>query len=185
MTKSRLLMLLAACAVVSPHIPATAQDANFPPRRPGLWEVVTVTEKPDKVPKISAKMCIDAATDRELMEFGLRMSKDTCARYEVKGKGQRWTIDAECRFGSVKNVSRTSITGDFQSKVSVRIEGTTEGMPGASGPQPTVMAQETRWISEACGSGMTPGDVMLDGGMKINIKQMQQLKKLIPNLQIR
>lgn len=185
MTLPRMLLLMASCAVVWPHASAVAQSPEFPPRRPGLWEAVTVTEKPDKVPRISAKMCIDAATDRELMEFGLRMSKDTCARYEVKGKGQRWTIDSECRLGSIKSISRTNISGDFQSRVSVKIEGTTEGMPGASGPQPMLMTQETRWLADNCGSGMVPGDVMIDGGLKINIRQMQQLKKLIPNLQIR
>jgi hypothetical protein len=163
---------------------AQAQEASFPPRKPGLWDVVTVTQKPDKVPRISARMCIDAATDKELMDFGLRMSKDTCARYDVASKGATWTIDAECTMGPVKTASRTRITGDFKSKVTVQIDGTMTGMPGSKEPQATQLTQESRWLSADC-PGMKPGDVMLENGTKINVKDMRQLRKLLPNIQIR
>ena len=62
-------------------------------------------------------MCIDAATDRELMEFGLKMSKGNCQRFDMKKAGAGWVIDAECAFGPVKNVTKTTISGDFQSTV--------------------------------------------------------------------
>lgn len=163
---------------------ALAQDASLPARKPGLWDVTTVTQKPDKVPKISVRMCVDAATDRELMDFGLKMSKDTCARYDMRGKGGNWTIDAECQVGPVKSATRTRIDGSFQSKVRVSVEGTVTGMPGSNGPQATQISQESRWISADC-PGMKPGDVMLEGGTKINVKDMRQLRKLLPNLQIR
>lgn len=161
-----------------------AQDISLPPRRPGLWDVVTVTQKPDKVPKISARMCIDAATDRELMDFGLKMSKDTCARYDVRGKGTKWSIDAECTFGPLKSATRTQISGDFQTRVIIAIEGSVTGMPGSNGPQATQLTQDARWISADC-PGMKAGDLMLEGGTKINVKDMRQLRKLLPNLQIR
>lgn len=168
-----------------PAVGAGAQEAAFPPRRPGLWSVQIVTERPEGGPKTNARMCIDAATDRDLMDFGLRMSKDTCKRYDVKRSGQTWTIDAECSFGPVKSVSRTRVSGDFQARVTVRIEGTTEGMPiGGKGPQEMRMTQEARWVSATC-EGLEPGDLAMDGGMKINVKQIKQLQKLLPNLQIR
>jgi len=175
---------LAALASGASCTVAWAQDLNLPPRRPGLWDVITTTAKPDKVPKISARMCIDAATDRELLDFGLKMSKDTCARYEARGKGANWTVESECSFGPIKSATRTRISGDFQSRISIQIEGTTTGAPGTSGPQPTQISQESRWLSDDC-PGMKPGDVMLEGGTKINVKDMRQLRKLLPNLQIR
>lgn len=183
MTNSAALCVATVFAL-APHTQAIAQDANFPPRRPGLWDVVTTTLKPEKVPKISVKMCIDAATDRELMDFGLKMSKDTCARYQVASKGAAWTIDAECSFGPVKTATRTRITGDFQSRIDMQIEGSSTGLPGSSGPQQTQMSQVSRWVSAEC-PGMKPGDVMLEGGTKINVKDMRQLRKLLPNIQIR
>jgi hypothetical protein len=164
-----------------------AQPADsFPPRRPGQWEVRMATEKPAGGPQITAQMCIDAATDRELMTFGLRMSKDSCKRYELKRAGANWVIDAECTFGPVKSVSHTTISGDFQSTVTVRIEGTTEGMPGADkGPQPTLMTQTSRWMGATCTGGLVPGDIAMGNGIKFNVKQMKGLEKLLPQIQIR
>jgi uncharacterized protein DUF3617 len=175
--------IAALCAADS----GVAQPSDsFPPRRPGQWEVRMATEKPVGGPQFVAQMCIDAATDRELMTFGLRMSKDTCKRYELKRAGASWVIDAECTFGPVKSVSHTTISGDFQSTVTVRIEGTTEGMPGAEkGPQPTLITQASRWMGATCNDGMVPGDIALGNGIKFNVKQMKGLEKLLPQIQVR
>ena len=32
---------------------------------------------------------------------------------------------------------------------------------------------------------MKPGDVSLGNGIKMNVKQMQQLQKMLPNLQVK
>ena len=32
---------------------------------------------------MTSQMCIDAATDRELIEFGLKMSKGSCQRFDM------------------------------------------------------------------------------------------------------
>ena len=131
---------------------AAAQTIDLPPRKAGQWEVRMVTEKPASGPSMHAQMCIDAATDRDLMDFGLKMSKDSCKRYDVKRAGAAWVIDAECTFGPVKSTTKTTISGDFQSTVTVRTEGTTEGFPGAgSGPQPTLMTQTARWVGRVHG----------------------------------
>lgn len=179
-------MGLAAAVLVAALAPAAAQDVALPARRPGQWEIRTVTLKPDNGPKINAQACIDAATDRDLLEFGLRLTKENCTRYEITRKGQTWTIASECAMGGMKSRTRTRITGDFQSQLKIHMEGTLEGAPGGNGgPQETVLTQDNRWISAACTDGLVPGDVAVDGGMKINIRQMQQLQKLLPKLQIR
>ena len=159
---------------------AAAQPLDLPQRKPGQWEVRAASEKPPGGFSMQAQMCIDPATDRELMDFGLRMSKDSCKRYEMKRAGQTWIIDAECALGPVKSVTKTTISGDFQSTVTIRTEGTTEGMPGGgSGPQAMLMTQSARWVSAACGNGMKAGDIMLDNGIKLNIKQLKALPKLL------
>jgi hypothetical protein len=123
------------------------------------------------------------------MEFGLRMSEKTCATYTMKREDKRFVIDAECAFGPVKSVTRTTMTGDFQSSYTVRIEGTTEGgFKGANagkGPQPTQMVHTARWVGAACTGGMKPGDIAMPGGMKFNIKQMKKLRNILPQLQVR
>jgi hypothetical protein len=165
---------------------AEAQMLELPARKPGQWEVKMTTEKPAGGPNMTMQMCIDPATDRELMEFGLRMSKDTCKRYDMKRKGAAWEIDAECHFGSVTSATHTTISGDFQSVVTVRIEGTTEGMPGAGkGPQPTLITQTARWVGASCAGGMKPGDIDLGNGIKVNVKQLRALQKVLPKVQIK
>jgi hypothetical protein len=177
-----------AAVLVTATAPLSAQGSlrDLPHRRPGHWEVLMMTEKPADGPSVTAQMCIDAATDRELMEFGLKMSKGTCKRFDVARAGAAWVIDAECAFGPVTSVTRTTISGDFQSRVTVRIEGTTDGIPGAGdGAQPTVMTQTATWKDSACADGMKPGDVSLGNGLKMNVKHLRKLQKMLPNIQIR
>jgi hypothetical protein len=144
-----------------------------------------VTEQPAGGPTITSQMCVDAATDREMMEFGLKMSKGSCQKFDMKRAGPGWVIDAQCAFGPVKTVTKTTISGDFQSILTMRVEGTAEGIPGAgSGPQPTVMTQTATWKG-ACTDGMKPGDVSLGNGIRMNVKQIQKLQKMLPNLEIR
>ena len=82
------LSLLTLVAVLLPP-PAIGQTiGDLPPRKPGQWEIRMVTEKPGGVPEVSTQVCIDASTDREIMEFGLRMSKKTCAKYVMKRRAR-------------------------------------------------------------------------------------------------
>jgi hypothetical protein len=104
----------------------------------------------------------------------------------MKRAGATLVIDSECKFGPISSTTRTTMSGDFQSTYSIRIEGTTDGMPfgGAKGPQETLILQTAHWTG-ACPAGMKPGDFTLPGGMKFNIKQAKQLQKLLPNIQVR
>jgi hypothetical protein len=167
---------------------AAAQSINFPPRRAGHWEIRIVTEKPTGAPTMDTQVCIDAATDRELMEFGLRMSKDVCSRFDMKRAGGNLVIDSECSFGSISSTTRTTMSGDFQSTYVIRIEGKTDGLPLPNvpkGPQDMLMVQTARWTGATCPDGMKPGDFTLPGGMRFNIKQAKKLQKMLPNIQIR
>jgi hypothetical protein len=181
------LLSVAIAAFISPSS-AIAQSVELPLRKPGYWEIHLVTEKPSGKPTIEQRMCVDAATDRQLMEFGLSLSKDACKRYDLKRAAVGWVIDTECAIGPIKTVSHTTISGDFQSNITVRIEGTTEGIRlggAAPGPQQTLMVQTSRWAAAACPSGMVPGDVSMGNGLKVNIKQLKQLQKMLPQLQVR
>ncbi len=161
---------------------AAAQVMDFPARKPGLWETRMVSEQPAGMPAITAQMCIDPATDREMMEFGLKMSKDACKRFDMKRAGGTWTIDAECAFGGMKSTTKTTISGDFQSSMSVRIEGTMDGM--GAGPQKTLMTQTATWKGP-CTDGMKPGDISMGQGIKMNVRQLKKLQETLPNIQIK
>ena len=156
-------------------IAATAQTLDLPPRKAGLWEITTSIEKPKGMPALAAQMCLDAATDREMMDYALRLTGGSCKSLTAKRQGQTFVIDADCKFGPTANKTRTVITGDFQSAYTVRTEGTMEGGPGAEkGPQPTLMTQTAKWKGADC-TGMRPGDISMFGGIKLNVKQLKSL----------
>lgn len=186
MHRSATLLIVFVLAGV---LPAAAQSpADFPARRAGHWEIRIVTEKPPGAPAIDTAVCLDAATDRDLMEYGLRMSKNSCKRFDISRAGASVVIDLECTFGPVSSTTRTTMSGDFQSTYTIRTEGTSDGMPlrGASkGPQEMLMVQTARWTGATCPSGMKPGDFTLPGGMRFNIKRAKKLQKMLPNIQIR
>jgi hypothetical protein len=166
-------LLVAAAALAAP--PALdAQMLDLPPRKPGLWEVTTTLEKPIAMPPLPAQMCLDAATDREMMDHGLKLTGGKCTNLTTKRQGQTYVIDADCRFGQVASKSKIVISGDFSSAYTLRSEGTVEGVPGAGGPQSTLMTQTATWKSPDC-PGMRPGDMTMFGGIKVNIKQMKSL----------
>jgi hypothetical protein len=178
-------MAAAVAVLPPPAIGQTLQD--LPPRRPGQWEVRMVTEKPGGVPEVTTQVCIDPGTDREIMEFGLRMSQKTCAKYAMRREGKTFVIDAECEVGPVKSTTRTTVTGDFQSSYAMRIEGTTEGgfksRDSKKTPQPTLMVHTARWAG-ACTGGMKPGDMTMPGGIKVNVKQLKKLQNILPKLKV-
>ena len=172
-------IFLASCVAVFPLAAFAQADLSLPARKPGLWEIRMVTERPGGgMPPIVTQVCIDAATDREMMESGLSMSRDMCKRQTVTRQGQSWVVDAECAVGGKKSVSRTTISGDFNSNITIRVEGTAEG----SGPMQITMAQT--WKGASCG-GMAPGDVSMPGGLNMNMKQLKDLEKALPKIQIR
>ena len=175
------LTLLIGVAPVAAH----AQRLELPTRRPGLWELRMVTQQPAGTPDMTMIMCIDAETDREMMQFGLKASEGNCSRFDMKRAGGDYVIDAECAFGPLKTVSKTTISGDFQSSIVVRVEGTMQGVPGGGeGPQPTTMTQTASWKGATCTDGLKPGDVNFNG-FKINVKQLKKLQNMVPGLQIK
>ena len=104
----RFHVLAIVTCVTCGFLPAAAETiSDLPKRKPGQWEIRLVTEKPAGTPAVVSHICIDPATDRELLEFGLRMSKKTCSRYDMKRVGKSWVIDAQCSLGPVSSATHT------------------------------------------------------------------------------
>jgi hypothetical protein len=170
-------VLLAGVALAAPL--ASAQTLDLPARKAGLWEVTTTLEKPKGVPAFTSKMCLDPATDRELLNHGLKLTGSKCRSLTSKRQGQSYVIDADCSFGGAASKTKTVITGDFASAYTLRMEGTVEGAPGTGkGSQTTLMTQTATWKSAEC-PRMKPGDMTMPGGLKVNVKQLKALSGLI------
>jgi hypothetical protein len=166
--------LLSAAALTAP-LALSAQTLDLPPRRAGLWEITTAIEKPKSMPAVTAQMCLDRATDREMMDYALKLTDGKCKSITTKREGNSIIVDADCTFAGKPTKSRTVLTGDLQSAYTVRTEGT---VADGKSPQARVVMQTATWKGTEC-PGMTPGDISMFGGIKVNIKQIKALSGLI------
>jgi hypothetical protein len=165
--------LLAAAGLAAVPLALNAQSPDLPPRKPGLWEITTTVEKPRALPPVPAQICLDAATDREMMDHALKLAGGQCTSLNTRRQGQAYVIDADCKLGGMPAKYKIAISGDFSSAYTLRSEGTTEGASGKE-PRSALMTQTATWKSADC-PGMRPGDITLFGGIKVNIKQMKSL----------
>jgi hypothetical protein len=107
------------------------------------------------------KVCIDdAATKRNWWKVHLI---PLAARYcpgksDAKRVGAEWVLEETCELSSGGNLVRlerkTTISGDSQSTIEVRIED--KGWRGGS--VAPFQARTVRWVAAACTDGMKPGD---------------------------
>jgi hypothetical protein len=116
--------------------------------------------------------CVDGSTDREMMQAGLNMSRENCSRFEMRREGSGYVMESMCQFGPMRTSSRAVFSGDFQSTYQMQLSGTTEG--GPQGRTEVNVAQTARWVSEECRGGLQPGDMLMPGGMRVNVREMMR-----------
>lgn len=159
---------LAAAFAVSP---ALAMD--MPARKPGLWEMKMSLD--GGAAGQTMQQCIDAATDKDMRAFSSGINADTgnaCQQSFAK-TATGYTFEGVCAGGGQKSVSRGTVTGDFDRAYTIDV--TTSG--GVSGE--TKMQMAATWLGP-CKAGQKPGDIVMPGGMIINIRQMQQMRGMMP-----
>jgi hypothetical protein len=144
---------------------ASAAADEAPSRKPGLWEVKTSID--DGGRSVTLQQCIDAATDQMLQSSAGPFSAPICARRDVKKLEGGMTIDTQCTFNGKPASAHAVVTGSFDSTYTMRV--TTEG---ADLPA-TRMTMEGKWLG-ACAAGQQPGDVIMAGGVKVNIPELQK-----------
>ncbi|MGP0060825.1 MAG: DUF3617 domain-containing protein [Beijerinckiaceae bacterium] len=163
-------------AILISTIYATAAFADeFPPRKPGLWEVTSAGEKR---PTVKMKMCIDKDTDEQFHKFGTDLlTEKTCSRRDLKVTDNVATAETQCKIGgsTVTTTSVTTFTGDtaFHGDSKIHSE------PALLGKTDAVSTEDGKWIGP-CPSDMEPGDFVLANGPTLNIKMLNALKKWLP-----
>ena len=172
-TRRTLVPIVAAVGTVTS---ALADTVELPPRRPGYWEIRMLHDAPKGAPDMTLHACIDAATDKAMMEAGMSAMQSMCSRHEMKRDGDAYVWDTDCAMGPMKTTSHVVLTGDFQSAYTMRITGDVTGMPdiGSLGKNAmkTAMTQNAKWLAAACPDGVKPGDMQMPGGITINANDM-------------
>jgi hypothetical protein len=181
----RQLLIFAAALICA--TPTTALD--LPARKPGLWELKLMLE--GRKDSHVMQHCIDAATDQLMNQTFAGITKEACSKQDMQTSGNTITIDSVCKVGSQTNVSRAVITGSLDKAYTMRIASTTEGAPakaqaGAVPNPPALPAGQNNLTIEAtwlgpCKAGQKPGDIVLPGGITMNVKNLQgMLPGLMP-----
>jgi hypothetical protein len=159
----RTLAAIAILSAIGFAAPAAADDLNLPSRKPGLW--VIEMSRATGAPMMTTKLCLDASSDKALMEKAMAMAGGDCQKTSISRNGDTITTDAICKMGPMTIKSRTVISGDFQSSYTIdSVSDTTGGV--AAMPKHSETKQIATWSGD-CGD-LKPGDMQMPNGMKFN-----------------
>lgn len=170
------MILLAASLRIAAFValaasPAAAQSVELPQRRPGYWEIRMMTGGGPGGQEFTLQTCTDAATERQMVEYGFGQLNRACQRYDIRRDGEDYVIETDCLAGQTRTTSRSVISGDLRQAYSLRVEGTIQTI-GQSEFQQTLTTQQGRFVSARCGGGLRPGDILLPGGQRMNIRDL-------------
>ena len=173
MTRQLALLGSAVCLVLST---GAASAVDLPIRKAGLWEMKMVrTGGP--MPEITMQHCTDETTDKEMSAAASPMAKEVCSKQDIQKTATGYVSDSVCSVAGMSMKSHAEIVGDFNSAYTVKSTSHAEG--GAAGSRDTTMTIEAKWLG-ACKSDQKAGDIIMPGGMKMNVKDMEKLKGLLP-----
>jgi hypothetical protein len=152
-------------SMLIPLLPLAASASELPARKPGLWEVKTSIGGNARA--LTVQQCIDAATDQMLQSNAGPFAASSCPEREVKKSDASIVIDSRCTIRGKPASAHAVITGSFENAYTMTVNSEGGELPAAS------MTVEGKWLG-ACVADQQPGDVMMAGGVKINVPQMQK-----------
>jgi hypothetical protein len=169
---------LGACLLVVSVGHAWADE--LPLRKAGLWEIKMVRTG-SQLPEMTMQHCTDETTDREMNNMVSPMAKQICSKQDIQKTATGYVTDSVCSVAGVSIASHSEISGDFNSAYSVTTTSHNDhGNKGA--PRDTVTKIEAKWLG-ACKPDQRAGDIVMPGGgFKINVKDVDKLKALLPGL---
>jgi hypothetical protein len=176
MTRQLLSFCLGSCLLAL--LPALeARAAELPIRKAGLWEM-KIIKTGSALPEMTMQQCTDETTDKEMSTAFAPMSKSTCSKKDVEQTATGYISDSVCSVAGVSMTSHADITGDFNSAYTVKTTSHSEGAP-AGVPREATVTVEAKWLG-ACKADQKAGDIVMPGGFKLNIKDAEKLKGLLP-----
>ena len=164
-----------AASSTAPGLAASGEGANGPVRKSGLWELARLHDgKPGEGPGGGMmKICVDSKTDGRMGALGNRVTQALCPQqtssHNLDGS---WGFASTCMLGPGGTTKTTGVArGDFSSRYSVHAESDTTGSEIArlNGRHVTDL---TASYEGPCPADMSPGDVLLANGMKLNPEKL-------------
>jgi len=163
----RLGVAAATCLLLAA---GAAHALDYPPRKPGLWELSIQSEdSASKAPAMQTQQCIDAATDKAMREMGSSSGQQACSKQDMRNEGGKIVVDSVCQIGNTTATTHSVITGDFAT--AYRMESRSSYSPPMMGRKEGTAFVEAKWVGP-CKPGQKPGDMMMPHGMKMNVLEM-------------
>jgi len=159
--------LIAASTLVAAE---PGRAADLPSRKPGLWEL-TISGEGDRRPPRTSRVCLDASTDAVLMRKAVGADQKDCSQQSVEVHGAQVAVHSVCTL--MGHQATTEVQISYQGDTVVRMQIHARYSPPMFGKSESASQQEARWIG-ACGADMVPGDMLLPGGVKMNILKMTE-----------
>ena len=157
--------------------PALADQVQLPLRKAGLWEI-KMQHEGTKLPDVAIEQCTSEAIDREFTSEFAPASKSACSKQDIQKTATGYVTDSACSVAGMAVTSRSEITGDFNSAYTVKTTSHSERGPSAA-PRDATTTIEAKWLG-ACKPDQKPGDIVMPGGFRMNVKDMEKLKGLLP-----
>jgi hypothetical protein len=175
--KRKLLSFWLGCCLATLLPALEAGAVEMPLRKAGLWEMKMVrTGSP--LPEMTMQHCTDETTDKDMASSFSPMSKEICSRQDVEKTATGYVTDSVCSVAGVSMTSHSEVTGDFNSAYTVKTTSHSEHGPGGK-PRDATTTIEAKWLG-ACKPDQKPGDIVMPGGFKLNVRDAEKLKGLVP-----
>jgi hypothetical protein len=167
-----------AAGVLLWALPTLATAAvELPTRKAGLWEI-KMLRTGGPMPEMTMQHCTDETTDKQMTSTFSPMAKDACSKNDIAKTATGYVTDSVCTIGGMTTTSHSDVVGDFNSAYTVKVTSHSQGGPaGAARDSSTTL--EAKWLG-ACKADQKAGDIVMPGGLKMNIKDMEKLKALAP-----
>lgn len=170
MNRTNFTAALLLCAASA----AGAATIDYPPRKPGLWEMsMSQADAPEAKPHV-VQQCIDARTDAAMREMGGGASREACSKQDMRKEGGKIVVDSVCKLGATTLTSHSEISGDFGS--SYRMESHTTYEPPMAGRAKGSAIVQAKWLGP-CKAGQKPGDMVMPNGKTMNFMDMQSMRQ--------
>jgi len=148
--------------------PTSAFADDIPVLKSGLWELSRSTSQQPETKRLTT-MCLDESVQAEMREFGLGVAREMCSKSDRRVEGNRLTIDAVCKLGVTTMITHSVMT--FSGNTAYHTEGSATYDPPMMNLSESKSSIDAKWVAE-CPPGQEPGDITLESGQKINIKNM-------------
>jgi len=175
MTRELAAWGLGLCLLVA--VPADRAGADdLPIRKAGLWEI-KMARTGSPLPDMTMQHCTDETTDKDMNNMVSPMAKQICSKQDVQKTATGYISDSVCSLGGGSLTSHSEIVGDFSSAYSVTTVSHADKGPANLRDSTTKI--EAKWLGD-CKPGQKPGDIVMPGGFKLNVKDAEKLKGLLP-----